>query len=273
MNARRTLGLLTLLPLILVACADNGSSPGGGSSSAGGSTNAGDLQGTVWTLDQASMAALASDVPSGATVTLAFSDHDAHGTSACNSYSGGYQASDDGSLSFDQLASTMMACDAPLMTLETAYLKALEGLTTFSIDGDLVLTGDGVPLTFVAQPEPTALPLTGTTWTLTSIAAGDAVSSALAGTPVTAVFDADGLTIAGTAGCNRYSGTYTQGETGLLTFSPLATTKMMCAEDVMVQESAFLMAMEKVEAFQIDGKQLQLLDGAGAMLLGFDGAA
>ena len=79
-----------------------------------------------------------------------------------------------------------------------------------------------------------ALPLVGTTWTLTTIASGDAVSSVLNGTEVTAEFTADD-TVSGSAGCNRYSGSYTW--TGdQLSFSALASTKMACADDVMAQE-------------------------------------
>ena len=218
------------------------------------------------------MASLTDEVPPGASVTLEFTQGQAHGTSACNSYSGGYQASDDGTLSFDQLAGTMMACDTALMALETQYLQALDRVTEFSIDGTLVLTGDDVPLTFAVQPAPEPLPLTGTAWDLTSIADGDAVSSVLGGTEVTATFDTSGSTIAGSAGCNTYSGTYAVGEDGAMSFSALATTRMMCAEDVMAQETAFLAAIEQVASYEIEGTQLRLLDDSGAMLLGFDGA-
>jgi heat shock protein HslJ len=111
----------------------------------------------------------------------------------------------------------------------------------------------------------------GTTWTLTTIASGDAVSSVLNGTEVTAGFTAD-ATVSGSGGCNRYSGSYTW--TGdQLSFSPLASTKMACADDVMAQESVFLASMGDVASFAIEGSQLTLSDGSGALLLGFDGIA
>jgi heat shock protein HslJ len=260
----RALGILTLLPLVLVACADSGSSAGGGS------TNPADLEGGVWALDQSSMSSLTEEVPPGASVTLEFSQGQVHGTSACNSYSGGYQATDDGALSFDQLAGTMMACDAPLMALEREYLQALDRVTEFSIDSTLVLTGDSVPLTFAAQPAPEALSLVGTAWQVSSIAQDSAVQSVLADTELTAKFS-DAGEIHGSAGCNTYGGTYTtSGDT--MSFSALATTRMMCAEDVMAQETVFLAAMEQVASYEIEGTQLRLLDADGAMLLGFDGA-
>jgi heat shock protein HslJ len=169
------------------------------------------------------------------------------------------------------LSVTEMACEEPLMALESAYLAALGEATGFNVEGDLTLTGGGVTLTFTAIPLPEPLPLVGTAWALTTMASGDAVSSTIAGTEATAELTADG-SIAGSAGCNNYTGTYTEGEGGTLSFSALATTKMMCAEDVMAQETAFLAAMEQVAAFEIEGTQLSLLDGSGALLLGFDGA-
>jgi len=261
---RRSLTSLTLGTLALVACAD----PGGGSSTG---TDPEALVGHQWTLDASSMASLAGEVPAGAIVTIAFEDGQASGRAACNSYGGAYDAGDDGSLSFESFAVTAMACEAPLMTLESAYLEALGAVTGFGVDGKLTLNGDEIDLTFDEEVSPVALPLVGTTWTLTTIASGDAVSSVLNGTDVTAVFTAD-ATVSGSAGCNRYSGSYTW--TGdQLSFSPLATTKMACADDVMAQESAFLASMEQVASLAIEGSQLTLADGSGALLLGFDGTA
>ena len=154
------------------------------------------------------MASLVDEIPAGAVVTLVFEDGQASGRAACNSYGGAYDAGDDGSLSFEGFAVTQMACEPELMTLESAYLEALGTVTGFAVDGKLTLHGDGIDLTFDEEVPPVALPLVGTTWTLTTIASGDAVSSVLNGTEVTAEFTADG-TVSGSAGCNRYSGSYT----------------------------------------------------------------
>jgi len=263
----RALGILTLLPLLLVACADKG-----GGVSDGSVVKPAALEGNEWTLDRASISSLSAGAPPDASVTIAFDKGRASGKAACNSYGGGYQAGNDGSLSFGTFALTMMACAEPLMSLESAYMDALGKMTTFTVGDSLVLTGDGVSLTYGATPAPEALPLTGTVWSLTSIAEGDAVSSVLADSKTTATFDASGSTVAGSAGCNTYNGSYTEGGNGALSFSALASTKMMCADDVMAQETAFLAAMGTVASYQIEGAQLQLLDDSGAMLLGFDGA-
>ena len=265
MTLRRSLASLTLTTLVLVSCAN----ADGGSGSAGADPGA--LVGHGWTLDQASMASLADEVPAGAAVTIAFEDGQASGRAACNSYGGAYDAGDDGSLSFEGFAVTEMACEPELMSLESAYLEALATVTGFGVDGTLTLHGPDVDLTFDEEVPPVALPLVGTTWTLTTIASGDAVSSVLNGTEVTAEFTADG-TVSGSAGCNRYTGSYTWTD-DQLSFSALASTKMACADDVMAQEGAFLASMGEVASFAIEGAQLSLSDASDALLLGFDGTA
>ena len=125
---RRSLAPLPLIPLILVACASTGASDGQGSGS-----DPNELIGVVWMLDEPSIGRLVADVPSGTQVTLTFEDGQAHGSAACNSYGGAYQAGEDGSLSFDAFAVTQMACDPPLMTLETAYLEVLGGVSAFEV--------------------------------------------------------------------------------------------------------------------------------------------
>lgn len=157
------------------------------------------------------------------------------------------------------------------MALESAYLQQLGSVTGFGIEGLMWLSGEGFSMNFGEEAAPVALPLVGTMWTLTTIASGDAVSSVVMGTEVTAEFTAD-ATVSGSAGCNRYSGSYTW--TGdQLSFSPLASTKMACADDVMAQESAFLSGMQDVASFAVDGAQLKLMDASGALLLGFEGTA
>jgi heat shock protein HslJ len=263
-SLRASLGILTLLPLVLAVCADNGDATVHDPAS---------ITGIEWKLDQPSMATLVDGPSSDATVSLTLMEGQAQGKAACNTYSGGYRVGSDGSLSFDAFAVTMMACDQPLMELESAYLDALSRVTNFSALYGMKLRGDGVVLTFwPGDSPPESLPLVGTPWKLTTIAQGGAVSSVVADTQVTLALHQADSTVAGSAGCNNYSGTYTEGEGGALSFSALATTRMMCAEDVMAQETAFLTAMEQVASYQIEGTQLRLLDDGGAMLLGVDGA-
>jgi heat shock protein HslJ len=143
MKSRRLAAALILAPLILVACSDDGGT------SSGASTDPADLAGT-WTLDAASLGSLAADASSGTNVTVVFADGQASGASGCNTFIGSYEATDDGSLKFGPLASTMMACEAPLMAVETAYLGALDKVSAFAVDGDLTLTGDDLTLSYAS---------------------------------------------------------------------------------------------------------------------------
>lgn len=254
--------------LTLFACASNDAS--------GGATTGGDLTGVTWVLDHASMMTLVDRVPTGARIDIAFGAADVHGRAACNSYGGGYEAdASAGSLSFSDLASTQMACDPPLMDLESAYFAALGDVTGYQVTGNqtgLVLTGGTAALTFTPQAPTEALPLEGTAWTLTTIAMPEtqAVSSTIAGTKVSALFDAG--TVSGSGGCNSYHGTY-QASDSSLTFGPLTATRKMCEQDVSTQEQRYLAALDATASFIIDGDQLSLSDDAGQMLLQFSGRA
>jgi len=255
----RVLVPVIALSLALTAC---GSEDGG---------NAASLEGVIWVLDAASIGELVDPVPVDARVDLSFEDGQAGGTSGCNSYRGGYTVDGD-SLTFGPLAATQMACEPPLMDLEAAYLAALADVDGFEVNagGDLVLTGGEVALTYAAEAPPEPLPLTGTRWVLTTIAAGDVVSSTIAGTEVTAVFAEDG-TVAGTDGCNRYVAEYSVSD-GSMTIGALAGTKMACEPDVAAQAQDVADAMAATAAYEIDGPSLSLLDEAGGLLLVFEGA-
>jgi heat shock protein HslJ len=74
-------------------------------------------------------------------------------------------------------------------------------------------------------------------------------------------FDAEGRAF-GSGGCNRYTGSYTY-EDGVLSFGPMAGTKMMCPEAVMDQEDRFLAALGSVGGVAIDGPFLLIfVEGA-----------
>jgi putative lipoprotein len=72
-------------------------------------------------------------------------------------------------------------------------------------------------------------------------------------------------TVAGSAGCNRYSGGYAQEGAGL-TLGALAVTRMMCAGDgVMEHEAAFLAALGTAVRWEIHGPRLVLGRADGAL--------
>ncbi|HLB39367.1 MAG TPA: META domain-containing protein [Actinomycetota bacterium] len=264
---RRVGALLASGALVtMLACGSDGSTSGG---AAGG-----DLTGVTWLLDEASMMTLVDTVPAKARVDIAFDGSELHGRAACNSYGGGYEADTSaGTLSFSDLFSTEMACEARLMDLESAYLAALGDVTGYQVVGDragLVLTGGQTALTFAPESPVQALPLEGTAWTLTTIAEpnSQAVSSTVAGTVVTATFD--GGSMSGSGGCNTYNATADISGDELVV-GPIASTLIACAGGVGRQESAYFAALEAVGLWSIEGDQLTLSDENGQMLLQFSG--
>ena len=132
------------------ACGSSGAgsspNPSASGETSGATLGAIELVGTSWTLVD-----IDGIVPAnaGRGVTLEFrADGRAGGTAGCNTYNGSYTV-DGAGISFGPLISTKMACEQPLMTLETTYLAGLQAATTYGMDGsgNLVLQGTAT-LTF-----------------------------------------------------------------------------------------------------------------------------
>ncbi|NIN65877.1 MAG: META domain-containing protein, partial [Anaerolineae bacterium] len=86
-------------------------------------------------------------------------------------------------------------------------------------------------------------------------------------TEITAQFEAG--EIGGSAGCNRYFGSYGV-EGDKLTIGPLASTEMYCYPDeVMDQERAYLAALGGAASFKVEGDRLEIADSAGRTVLVF----
>ena len=110
--------------------------------------------------------------------------------------------------------------------------------------------------------------LAGTQWVLVTLGG----KAPLAGATVpSAEFTAD--QISGSTGCNHYFGTY-EASGSDLTLGAVASTEMACLqpEGVMDQEQAFLAALASVTSYRLAGAGLELLDGAGNVVLSFEPA-
>jgi copper homeostasis protein (lipoprotein) len=112
--------------------------------------------------------------------------------------------------------------------------------------------------------------LRGTYWKLKSL--GDApVEAADDPRAPHLVFDAREPRVAGSGGCNRIMGGFElDGDT--LRMGPMAGTMMAC-ESGMEQEQRFLQSLAKVARYRIEGRRLELLDAAGAVVARFEAAA
>jgi heat shock protein HslJ len=89
--------------------------------------------------------------------------------------------------------------------------------------------------------------LTGTKWRLEDLAGAGVMDRVQA----TLEFPEDGK-VSGSGTCNRFHGTVTVSGS-VITFGPLATTRKMCGEAVMKQESNYLAALGEAERFEIKG--------------------
>lgn len=233
--------------VLLTACGDDDAS---------GTATAADVEGIPWVL--ASGAGHGAGTPAP---TATFEGGRVTGTTGCNRYTGTYTI-DGGRMTIDPGATTMKACPPPADEVERAYLAALGRVSGWRAEGDaLVLLADGAPaLRFdAASPEGS--------WTVTSLNTGDALTSPIPGTEITATFAADG-TLSGSAGCcNTYSATYTTAGGGI-TISPPASTQKLCPEPkgVSEQETAYLTALPDAARFQLGEHGLELLRADGTFV-------
>lgn len=229
------------------------------------SADAPELNGTAWVLGS-----LSGQPPApGSSVTMRFEGGRVQGTDGCNRYMTTYTARGSSLEVASRGASTMMACPPPIMKQAEAFSGALGSARSYRVsEGRLeLLSAEGVVLATFA---PQAQSLAGTSWQVTAFNNGkQAVVSPLAGTKLTMAFSADGK-VSGSAGCNRYTRSYTL-DGKKLTLGPAATTRMMCAkpEGVMDQERRFLKALDTVATGRFEGDRLELRtadDALAAML-------
>jgi heat shock protein HslJ len=230
------------------------------------------LAGTNWTLTSIEALGAESGTLPGADITLDFgADGQANGAAGCNTYNGTYTVTGD-TLTFGPLITTRMACPEPVMRQEQAYLAMLANPSTIKQEADrLTLTFDGGKTVYkykstgtgTAAPSTQPVASTGlanTSWKLVSVEAMGASNAPVPGTEITLAFSADNQ-VSGSAGCNTYNGAY-QLAGDQITIGPLATTRMMCPDEVMLQEQGYLALLQTPGTVAQQGTNLVLtLDG------------
>jgi heat shock protein HslJ len=75
--------------------------------------------------------------------------------------------------------------------------------------------------------------------------------------------------VSGSAGCNNYNGTYRSTRaagSNTIEFGPLATTRMMCDEPLMDQESLYLAALESATGYTLEGFALTISYPGGSLI-------
>ena len=113
-------------------------------------------------------------------------------------------------------------------------------------------------------------PLENTYWKLTRLR-GTPVSVAAKQRESHFVLDSKTKRIAGSGGCNRFTGTYERNG-DRLTLGNLAMTFMACPEG-METERDFLGVLEQVRSWKILGNHLELIDGSGNLLARLEAGA
>lgn len=254
---RRTVLLTLALLLLTSGCA--GTTP---AAPAPAPTPPATLAGTAWTVTGVN----STPVAGGAVPTLDFSTDQVSGTGGCNRYFGGYTLSGS-ALTVAQLGSTQMACETAVMDAEQAFLAALQKAASVRLNGtDLEIVDAAGAVVVAAAPTPVATPrpLLGTTWHLTTFIDDEAASSLVAATTITLLIETD--TVSGKA-CNTYRGEVTQ-DGSAVAVGPLATTKMACPEEgVMEQEARYLAVLGKVTTLALDAGGLTLTTADGQALV------
>lgn len=202
----------------------------------------------------------------GSSPSLGFEGDTAGGNASCNQFFGSFELSGS-KLSFGMLASTEMFCGDPgVMEQEEAYLAALGSVDGWSIDDDVLslTSGDATVVTYDVLSQD----LAGTSWELLGYNNGTGGFQSVTGEqPVTAAFSDDG-TVAGSAGCNDYNTTYETTDDGAIEFGVPASTRMMCADNaVMEQEARYLQVLELVDNYQVGVDSLEMFDAEGLRLL------
>jgi heat shock protein HslJ len=204
-----------------------------------------------------------SDAPPSAT----FTDDTVGGSTGCNRFTAPYTIDGD-ALEIGMIATTRMACPPPADAVERAYLAALGRVAAWHLDGSQLVLADDDHNEVLRYDE--ASPLGD--WEVTAFLSGDAVTSPLPGTTITARFADDG-TLTGSSGCNTYQTAFTLGR-GSIEIEPAASTEMACAEPegVMDQEAAYLAAFPTVVGYRVDGGSLALLSADGTYVVSYSRA-
>ncbi len=104
--------------------------------------------------------------------------------------------------------------------------------------------------------------LTGNTWVLTSNQGNPANSD----NPITLEFDSDAGRLAGNAGCNQYFASFESNGPEFKVATQIGSTRKMCTEPIMQQETSYLQKLQQMQYFQVSGDELLMVSSNGLFL-------
>lgn len=206
-------------------------------------------------------------IPGGGPLTLAFTDGRITADAGCNTHSGAVDLRDH-VLHVSELASTLAACPGERAGADAWVGDLLRGDPTWELDRDqlrLIGKKSTVLLTDkkVLQPD---RPIRGTEWVVTALLTPEAQvrSRTIDEVRPTLSFAEDGA-LTGFAGCNRITGRAVVTDTppGADIAFTAATTRMMCAPEVMEVEQAVLATLDGTAQATVDADTLTLRNPNG----------
>jgi copper homeostasis protein (lipoprotein) len=115
-----------------------------------------------------------------------------------------------------------------------------------------------------------SVPLENTYWKLTRLGSKSITVTTKQREPHF-VLDSKSKRVAGSGGCNRFTGSYQQSG-DRLTFGKMSMTFMACPEE-MDTERDFIGVLEQVRSWRILGNHLELIDGSGTLLARLEAGA
>jgi heat shock protein HslJ len=208
----------------------------------------------------------------GSEITAYFDeDGTLSGSAGCNNYSATYDIEGD-QLTIGPAITTRMACQDPegIMDQEMQYLAALEMVTAYQFEEERLILLDAEGRRVVNYQPAKTFALPETIWYLQAYSDGEGgIRSVIDGTELTAIFNEDG-SIAGSAGCNNFSGAYEVGGNKIkIELGPM--TMMFCEapEGAMDQETAYMEALNSAASYKILGNVLVLKDDSDQEVLSY----
>jgi len=205
----------------------------------------------------------------GSTTTADFgADGKLTGSAGCNQYSATYTTSGSKGITITQPITTLMACENNLMQQESQYLSLLPKASTYEIAGDQLTLFDSTGTKILIYKKHVSKPATIVgVWDLFYYNNGKgALQTVITGSTTTADFGSGGK-LAGSAGCNQYSATYTTSGAKGITITQPASTRMACEDNLMQQETQYLSLLPKASTYEIAGDQLALFNSTGTKIL------
>ncbi len=199
-------------------------------------------------------------------LTISFEDGRLAAVAGCNTMIGGYELDGD-ELIVDQLAQTLMACMGDLGEQDAWVAALLSGRPTVTLAGEsLTLASDEVTVVLQDQPAEAEAgaeqPLAGAVWAIESITTASGSSDAPEGAYIT--YD-DGRAYVST-GCNQGNAEVMVAD-GVLTFGPMAMTRMACEPDVMAVEAQIIEVLSQPLTYEADDDVVTLSNGESSLVL------